>query len=113
MEFVPGGDLLHLLVEKDVFTEEETRFYVGQLVLAVEQIHTMNFIHRDIKPDNILIDREGHLKISDFGLSKYLEKGEELQMLKMTPAKAIIPLSKMASVRKHTELRSGLHVSDP
>jgi len=43
------------------------------MVEAVEQIHKMNIIHRDIKPDNILIGADGHIKISDFGLSKYLE----------------------------------------
>lgn len=42
------------------------------MILAVEEIHKMNYIHRDIKPDNILIDKSGHIKISDFGLSKYL-----------------------------------------
>ena len=73
MEYVQGGDLLHLLIEKDILTQDETRFYIAQLVLAVEQIHKMNYIHRDIKPDNILIDKNGHLKISDFGLSKYLQ----------------------------------------
>lgn len=73
MEYVSGGDLLHLLIEKDIFTEAETRFYIAELVLAVEEIHSMNYIHRDIKPDNVLIDKHGHVKISDFGLSKYVK----------------------------------------
>ena len=57
MEWVQGGDLLRLLIEKDIFSEEETRFYVAELVLAIEDMHRINYIHRDIKPDNILIDR--------------------------------------------------------
>jgi len=49
------------------------------MVQAVEQIHKMNYIHRDIKPDNILIGADGHIKVSDFGLSKYLEYENETE----------------------------------
>ena len=70
MEWVPGGDLLRLLIEKDIFTEAETRFYIGELIVAIEEMHKMHYIHRDIKPDNILISPDGHLKLTDFGLSK-------------------------------------------
>ena len=61
------------------------RFYIAELVLAVESVHKMGFIHRDIKPDNILIDAEGHIKLTDFGLctgfrwthnSKYYQRGD-------------------------------------
>jgi len=68
LEYVPGGDLMSKLVEKDVFTVEETRLYIAELLLAVNSIHEINYIHRDIKPDNILIDKDGHLKLTDFGL---------------------------------------------
>ncbi|KAG4396341.1 hypothetical protein AAZX31_19G151900 [Glycine max] len=73
MEYLPGGDMMTLLMRKDILTEDETRFYVGETVLAIESIHKHNYIHRDIKPDNLLLDRYGHLRLSDFGLCKPLD----------------------------------------
>ncbi|KAM7505745.1 hypothetical protein LguiB_004649 [Lonicera macranthoides] len=70
MEYLPGGDMMTLLMRKDTLTEGETRFYVGQAVLAIDSIHKHNYIHRDIKPDNLLL---GHMKLSDFGLCKPLD----------------------------------------
>jgi serine/threonine protein kinase len=68
MEYVPGGDLMNQLMRLEVLSEEETRFYIAEIVLAIESIHKFNYIHRDIKPDNILLDKNGHIKLSDFGL---------------------------------------------
>lgn len=73
MEYLPGGDLMTLLMNKDILTEEESRFYAAELVLAIESVHKLKCIHRDLKPDNVLIDRNGHIKLSDFGLSKKLD----------------------------------------
>lgn len=73
MEYLAGGDLMTLLIRRNTLTEEEARFYIAELVLAVESVHKMNYIHRDLKPDNILLDNQGHLKLSDFGLSKNAE----------------------------------------
>ncbi|TDL29494.1 kinase-like protein [Rickenella mellea] len=69
MEFLPGGDLMTMLIKYDTFSEDVTRFYIAECVLAIEAVHKLGFIHRDIKPDNILIDKDGHIKLSDFGLS--------------------------------------------
>ena len=74
MEYCPGGDLMNLLIEKDILTEKEAKFYLAELILAIESIHKLDCIHRDIKPDNILIDSDGHIKLSDFGLLKISEK---------------------------------------
>ena len=73
MEFLPGGDFMTLLMRKDILNEEESRFYGAEMVLAIEDVHAMNYIHRDLKPDNILMDNEGHLKLTDFGLCKHAE----------------------------------------
>ncbi|KAI3449792.1 hypothetical protein Pfo_006457 [Paulownia fortunei] len=73
MEYLPGGDMMTLLMRKDTLTEDEARFYVAETVLAIESIHKHNYIHRDIKPDNLLLDRHGHLRLSDFGLCKPLD----------------------------------------
>ena len=70
MEYLPGGDLMTLLMERDILPEEDAKFYAAEMVLAIESVHEMNCIHRDLKPDNVLIDKEGHIKLSDFGLSK-------------------------------------------
>ena len=70
MEFCQGGDFMNLLIKKDILTEKEAKFYIAELILAVDSIHKLNCIHRDIKPDNILIDKNGHIKLSDFGLAK-------------------------------------------
>ena len=70
MEYLPGGDLMTVLMKRDILPEIEAKFYIAELVSAVESVHKMNYIHRDLKPDNILIDKKGHIKISDFGLCK-------------------------------------------
>ena len=92
MEFLPGGDFMNLLIEKDKLTEDEARFYIAELILAVESIHKLDCIHRDIKPDNILIDKDGHIKLSDFGLAKVSDnlnsiKDENFNPKKMTHKK--------------------------
>ncbi|XP_015948803.1 uncharacterized protein LOC107473728 [Arachis duranensis] len=73
MEYLPGGDMMTLLMRKDTLTEDEARFYVAETILAIESIHKHNYIHRDIKPDNLILDRYGHLRLSDFGLCKPLD----------------------------------------
>ncbi|CAI0387389.1 unnamed protein product [Linum tenue] len=73
MEYLPGGDMMTLLMREETLTETVARFYIAQSVLALESIHKHNYIHRDIKPDNLLLDKHGHMKLSDFGLCKPLD----------------------------------------
>nr|XP_006815753.1 PREDICTED: citron Rho-interacting kinase-like [Saccoglossus kowalevskii] len=73
MEFHPGGDLLSLLSRyDDIFEESMAKFYLAEMVVAIHSLHSMGYVHRDIKPDNILIDRTGHIKLADFGSSAKL-----------------------------------------
>merc|ERR1719228_2270624 len=74
MEFLPGGDLMTLLMKEDTLPEDAAQFYVSETALAIEYIHSLGFIHRDIKPDNLLLDSRGHVKLSDFGLCTGLQK---------------------------------------
>ncbi|XP_061751725.1 rho-associated protein kinase 2 isoform X4 [Nerophis ophidion] len=66
MEYMPGGDLVNLTSTYDV-PEKWAKFYTAEVVMALHAIHSMGFIHRDVKPDNMLLDGHGHLKLADFG----------------------------------------------
>lgn len=66
MDYMPGGDLVNLMSNYDV-PEKWAKFYTAEVVLAVDAIHQMGFVHRDVKPDNMLIDRQGHVRLADFG----------------------------------------------
>ncbi|CAL9147477.1 unnamed protein product [Musa hybrid cultivar] len=70
MEYINGGDLYSLLRNLGCLDEDMARTYVAEVVLALEYLHSMNVIHRDLKPDNLLIAWDGHIKLTDFGLSK-------------------------------------------
>ncbi|XP_060908747.1 serine/threonine-protein kinase MRCK beta isoform X2 [Labrus mixtus] len=68
MDYYVGGDLLTLLSKfEDRLPEDMSRFYVAEMVLAIHSIHQQNYIHRDIKPDNVLLDVNGHIRLADFG----------------------------------------------
>ena len=69
MEFMPGGDCFALLRRFGRFDEGIAKFYVAEVVLALADIHAQGIVHRDVKPDNILIGADGHIKLADFGLS--------------------------------------------
>ncbi|KAM4740329.1 citron rho-interacting kinase isoform 4-T4 [Anableps anableps] len=68
MEYLPGGDLMSLLNRyEDQFDESMAQFYLAELVEAIQAVHQLGYVHRDVKPENILIDRTGHIKLADFG----------------------------------------------
>lgn len=65
-----GGDMKSLLAVSGYFDEAAARFYCAEITMALEYLHKHGVIHRDIKPDNMLLSATGHLKLTDFGLSK-------------------------------------------
>lgn len=73
MEFLPGGDLMSLLVKVETLSENETKFYVAELAAAVGAVHAHGYAHRDLKPDNVLIHWDGHVKLTDLGLCKRVD----------------------------------------
>uniref|UniRef100_A0A665W9Q9 Serine/threonine-protein kinase MRCK alpha n=1 Tax=Echeneis naucrates TaxID=173247 RepID=A0A665W9Q9_ECHNA len=77
MDYYVGGDLLTLLSKfEDRLPEEMAKFYLAEMVLAIDSVHQLHYVHRDIKPDNILLDMNGHIRLADFGSClKLMEDG--------------------------------------
>eukprot|EP00933_Yihiella_yeosuensis_P063971 TRINITY_DN67260_c0_g1_i1.p1 TRINITY_DN67260_c0_g1~~TRINITY_DN67260_c0_g1_i1.p1 ORF type:complete len:445 (+),score=134.71 TRINITY_DN67260_c0_g1_i1:62-1396(+) len=80
LELVNGGELFNLLRAQKKFKEKEARFYAAEAVSAVSYLHSMLVVFRDIKPENLLIHRTGHLKLTDFGFAKYLRDQKTLTL---------------------------------
>ena len=76
LDYVNGGDLFHHLRKKVRFTEKEAKFFAAEIILALDYLHEKGFIYRDLKPENILLASDGHLKLTDFGLSKDVSEAE-------------------------------------
>ncbi|KAF9263639.1 kinase-like protein [Marasmius fiardii PR-910] len=77
-DFKSGGELFWHLQRETKFTEERARFYIAELVLALEHLHKYDIVYRDLKPENILLDATGHVALCDFGLSKADLRADEL-----------------------------------
>ena len=73
-DYIPGGDLFaHLSLDPN-FSEARARFYAAEIYLALDHLHSRHIVYRDLKPENVLIDLEGHVKLTDFGLAKELQR---------------------------------------
>ena len=70
LDFCHGGDLSEQLTDVGRFAEERAKIYLCEIILAIEDLHKKDIIFRDLKPDNIVIDSDGHALLTDFGLSK-------------------------------------------
>ena len=72
-EFLPGGDLFTLLKKENSFSIEQTQFYLGQVIFALDYLHSKNIVYRNLKPENLLIGKNGYIKLTDFELAKVIE----------------------------------------
>ena len=70
LDLCSGGDMQYHLNVREVFEEHEARFFIAQVVLAIEHLHSLGVIYRDLKPENLLIAEDGNIKLADFGLAK-------------------------------------------
>ncbi|KAG6331083.1 hypothetical protein ID866_8005 [Astraeus odoratus] len=83
MEYVPGGDFRTLLNNSGVLKEEHARFYIGEMFVAVNELHKLGYIHRDLKPENFLVDGTGHVKLTDFGLATGALNPKRIESMKI------------------------------
>ena len=88
MEYCGGGDLLGLLIKKDILSPKDTRFYMAELAVAINHVHRLHYVHRDLKPDNVLIGNDGHIRLSDFGLAKMNLKGDSRNQFQVSNKEA-------------------------
>ena len=70
MEYLNGGELFFHLSQQRTFSEIRTKFYIGEILIGLQYLHSHGIIYRDLKPENVLLDHEGHIRLTDFGLSK-------------------------------------------
>ena len=70
IDFLNGGELFFHLRKETKFNEHRARFYAAEIILALECLHGNGIIYRDLKPENVILDSDGHIKLTDFGLSK-------------------------------------------
>ena len=73
LEYAAGGELLHHLANLPVVPIEDTKLYMAEVVLALEHLHKNHIVYRDLKPENVLLDKDGHVKLTDFGLCKTID----------------------------------------
>lgn len=70
MDYIPGGELFNYIRKSGLLSQHVTRFFAAEIVLAIEYMHSKYFVYRDLKPENVLLDEQGHVKLIDFGFCK-------------------------------------------
>lgn len=71
MDFVGGGDFFSMLSREGSLPEHRVRLYTAEIITALEHLHSQGIVYRDLKPENVLLDGQGHVKLTDFGLSRW------------------------------------------
>lgn len=105
MDYCPNGDLLGWIRKLGKFNIEETRFYLGEIILAVEYLHRHNILHRDLKPENVMLSKNMHIKVIDFGTGKILDgPRERTSSFEGTPEY----MSPDLLIHQYTDLRSDI-----
>ena len=91
IDFLNGGELFFHLRKETKFSQERTRFYAAEIVMALECLHSNGIIYRDLKPENVILDSDGHIKLTDFGLSKLQVTGDKMTYTFCGPPEYLAP----------------------
>lgn len=109
MEYMVGGDLKSLIGYFGYMEESMARFYTAEVCLALEYLHSHGIVHRDLKPDNMLLSREGHVKLTDFGLSRISTLHRDLEisdLVNCTPSLLARTPGQLMSLTSHLSFGS-------
>ena len=110
MEYMVGGDLKSLVGVYGYMEESMAAFYTAEVTLALEYLHSHGIVHRDLKPDNMLLSKEGHVKLTDFGLSKISTRHRDLEisdLVNCTPSLCARTPGQLLSLTSHLSFGSG------
>ena len=103
IDYCPGGDL-DFLIQLNIFEEEEAKFYISELILAIEYLHNHNILYLDLKPENILISSDGHIKLVDFGLARENVNNNPIKYVCGTPLYLSPEMIKREGASKSTDI---------
>lgn len=76
MDFFPGGDLFSILEKEQDLDEDAVKFYLAEIASGLNDLHQLGFVHRDVKPENVLIAQNGHVRLVDFGVAARVKSGK-------------------------------------
>lgn len=101
---ITGGELFHYLDVEGSFTDNTARFYTANVLLALQHLHSKGIVYRDLKPENLLVDRDGYVKVADFGFAKIIGK-EKTYTICGTPDYQVSKFERIEGTRNKAEIR--------